>query len=146
MPQLIPELIETVIEPVAQTYCEQQITVLLVEDDPDIRIVMTETLKDEGYQVLVARDGEEGLKTFQAHAEIIQLVIADIMMPKMQGRAFQEQVRQSHPLVKILVMSGHHRLQLQRQNLLDPHSSFLQKPFDLDVFCETVQKLLASPQ
>lgn len=121
-------------------------TVLLVEDDADIQAVLADVLQEEGYTVLVAGDGEEGLRLFEHHATSVALVIADIMMPKMQGRAFQEQVRRQQVNMKVLVMSGYNEMDLKRRNLMDPSSAFLQKPFDLDVFMNTVRTLLGRPE
>lgn len=117
-------------------------TILLVEDDPDIQAVLVDLLQEYGYRVLLAEDGEAGRHLFEEHASSIALVIADIMMPKMQGRAFQEYVRQQQPGLKVLVMSGYQEMDLKRRNLLDPGSAFLQKPFDLEVFAATVRNLL----
>ncbi len=118
-------------------------TILLIEDDPDIQAVLVEILQEYGYTVLVASDGEAGARLFEQHASSIALVIADIMMPKMQGRDFQEYVRKQQANAKVLVMSGYQEMDLKRRNLLDPSSMFLQKPFDLDVFVSTVRQLLA---
>jgi DNA-binding response OmpR family regulator len=117
-------------------------TILLVEDDPGIQEVMREVLQECGYTVMTARDGEEGLSIFEAHASSIALVIADIMMPKMKGRQFQEQVRRQRPDSKVLIVSGYEEMDLKRRNLLDPRSAFLQKPFDLDVLVAKVRGLL----
>lgn len=117
-------------------------TILLVEDDPDLQTVLTEVLQEYGYTVLVAGDGEAGVRVFEQHASAIALVIADIMMPKMRGRAFQEYVHQQQAAMKILVMSGYQEMDLKRRNLLDARSTFLQKPFDLDVFAAKVRELL----
>jgi len=86
-------------------------TILLVEDDPDIQLMMTMILEDAGYTVIVARDGEEGVSLFEAHSSSIALVIADIMMPKMKGRQFQEQVSRLRTDIKVLVVSGYKGLQ-----------------------------------
>jgi two-component system cell cycle sensor histidine kinase/response regulator CckA len=121
-------------------------TILLVEDDADIQAVLTEVLEEEGYRVLVAGDGEEGLRLFEQHADSIALVIADVMLPKMQGRTFEEQVRRQRENVKVLVMSGYHEMDLRRRQLMDPNSAFLQKPFDLDVFASRVREFLDRPE
>ena len=118
-------------------------TILLVEDDPDIQTLLTEVLREYGYTILVAGDGEEGVRLFEQHASSIALVIADIMMPKMQGREFQEYVHQKQTAMKVLVMSGYQEMDIQRRNLLEPRSAFIQKPFDLDVFAAKVRKLIA---
>jgi CheY-like chemotaxis protein/two-component sensor histidine kinase len=117
-------------------------TILLVEDDPGIQVVMTMTLQDAGYTVIVAGDGEEGVSLFEAHGTSIALVIADIMMPKMQGRQFQEQVRRLRADIKVLVVSGYQEMDLKRRDLLETSSAFLQKPFELDVLVAKVRELL----
>ena len=80
---------------------------------------------------------------FEQHASSIALVIADIMMPKMQGREFQAYVHQQQAAVKMLVMSGSQEMDIQRRNLLDTRSAFIQKSFDLDVFAAKVRELLS---
>ncbi|HEY7415708.1 MAG TPA: response regulator [Ktedonobacteraceae bacterium] len=117
-------------------------TILLVEDDPDIQLVVTTVLQDVGYTVIVAGDGEEGILLFEAHTTSIALVIADIMMPKMKGRQFQDQVRKLRTDIKVLVISGYQEMDLKRRDLLEARSTFLQKPFDLDVLVAKVHELL----
>lgn len=68
------------------------------------------------------------------------------MMPKMQGRSFQEHVLTQQPNVKVLIISGYQEADLKRRNLLDPRSAFLQKPFDLDAFTATARRLLGDPE
>lgn len=118
-------------------------TILLVEDDPDLQLMLSEVLQEDGYTVMRAGDGEEGLRIFEAHASSIALVIADIMMPKMKGRHFQEHVRRQRADIKVLVVSGYQEMDLKRRDLLDARSAFLQKPFDLDVFAAKVRELIS---
>ncbi|GCE30407.1 hypothetical protein KDA_58910 [Dictyobacter alpinus] len=117
-------------------------TLLLVEDDPDIQIVVRESLEDYGYTVMLAGNGEEGVAIFDEHASSISLVIADIMMPKMKGRQFQEYVRRKRADTKVLIISGYQEMDLKRRELLDTRSAFLQKPFDLDVLVAKVRELI----
>ena len=117
-------------------------TLLLVEDDPDIQLVVCEGLQDYGYNILVASDGEEGVAVFEEHASSIALVIADIMMPKMQGKQFQQYVRKQRPDIKVLIVSGYQEMDLKRRELLDTRSAFLQKPFDLDELVAKIRELL----
>jgi len=117
-------------------------TILLVEDDPSILFVMSEVLEDCGYRVLAAGDGEEGLRIFEAHVSEIALVVADIMMPKMKGRQFQEHVRKQRTDTKVLVISGYSEIELKQRGLLDAASAFLQKPFNLDLFVVKIHEIL----
>ncbi|GLV57914.1 hypothetical protein KDH_47490 [Dictyobacter sp. S3.2.2.5] len=121
-------------------------TILVVEDDPDVQQVICDVLREDGYTLLVASDGEEGLQLFQEHSATICLIIADIMMPKMQGKEFQQQIRRRQPEAKMLVMSGYQQIQLQQKDMLDPYSDFLQKPFDLDVLLDKIHSLLDAHQ
>ncbi len=117
-------------------------TILFLEDDIDIQLVLSEFLRDCGYQVLLAEDGEAGMKLFREQASSISLVITDIMMPKMKGKEFQEYIRKHYPRVKILVVSGYQEMDLKRRQLLDPQSAFLPKPFALDELAQKVRELL----
>lgn len=120
--------------------------ILLVEDDPDIQTILVDILQDQGYTVLVAGDGETAAHAFEQHSSSISLVIADVMMPKMQGRRFQDYVRQQQPDMRILVMSGFQEIELRQRNLLGAKSVFLQKPFDLDEFTTAVSQLLTAAE
>jgi two-component system, cell cycle sensor histidine kinase and response regulator CckA len=107
-------------------------TILLVEDDPDIQLLISEFLQSCGYTLILASNGEEGMQLFEQYASSIALVIADVMMPKMTGKEFQMHIRKNYPAVRILIVSGYQKMDLQRRELLDPASAFLQKPFGLD--------------
>ncbi len=119
-------------------------TILVVEDDPDIRLIISETLEEQGYTILTAGDGEEGVHMFEQHHASVALVIADIMMPKMKGREFQEHIRKQRGTTKVLVISGYQEMDLQRRNLLDPASAFLQKPFGIDELIIKVSEIIRS--
>ena len=118
--------------------------VLIVEDDEDLQLLMGMVLREEGYSVLQARDGEEGFRLFEEHASDIQLIITDVMMPRVKGQAFQEQVWQVRPATRILVISGYQEIQLKQQQLLDGRSAFLQKPFGLEELTAEVRRLLSA--
>jgi signal transduction histidine kinase len=119
-------------------------TILVVEDDPDIQLIISETLEEQGYTILMAGDGEEGVRLFEQHNTSVALVIADIMMPKMKGREFQEHIRRQRSSTKVLVISGYQQMDLQRRNLLDPASAFLQKPFGIDELLTKVGEIIRS--
>jgi PAS domain S-box-containing protein len=82
-------------------------TILLAEDDPDTREIMSELLEMSGYIVLVAGDGEEAISVFWANKDRIQLVLVDVRMPKKNGRAVYEEIKKAHPGMKILFISGY---------------------------------------
>ena len=117
-------------------------TILVVEDDPDVRTLMEAVLREYGYTVIMANDGEEGLRLFEQRAASIALVIADLMMPKMKGRELYEHIRQLRPTVRFLFVSGYQATQFGQDFVLEKGVEFLEKPFDLDKLAETIRKVL----
>ncbi len=82
-------------------------TVMIVDDEPQIRTSMERLLRMSGYQILLASDGLEALEIYQRHKEEIGLVILDISMPRMSGREALVEFRRLDPAVKVLVFSGY---------------------------------------
>ncbi len=119
-------------------------TILVVEDDPDVQLLTSEFLHDCGYKIILASDGEEGMRIFEENIATISLVIADVMMPKMRGKLLQESILQHGSTVKVLIVSGYQEMDLKRRELLDPQSHFLQKPFDLDKLAMKVRELIGN--
>ena len=118
-------------------------TILVVEDDPDLRYLMEEVLKDDGYSVVSAGDGEEGLQLFQQNCSSIALIVADVVTPKMRGKELHEHVRKINPITRFLFVSGYEASQLSQNFVLETGINFLQKPFDLDELAAKVREVLA---
>ncbi|HCI82158.1 MAG TPA: hypothetical protein DHW02_20995 [Ktedonobacter sp.] len=117
-------------------------TVLLVEDDPDLRYLMGEVLTDYGYTIISASDGVEGLRLFHQHDTQIALIISDMMTPQMSGRELREHVLQSNPDTRFLFMSGYSADQFRADFVPGKDMHFLQKPFDLDELAKHVRELI----
>jgi PAS domain S-box-containing protein len=128
--------------PAKQQNGHRPVTILVVEDDPDLRYLMEEVLRDDGYSVVSAGDGEEGLLLFQQNASFIALVVADVVTPKMKGKELHEHVRKISPLTRFLFVSGYEASQLSRNFVLESGINFLQKPFDLDELVAKVREVL----
>lgn len=120
---------------------EQGWSVLVVEDDDAVRTVLVQILESEGYEVTVARDGEEGLLT--ALERVPDAILLDLMMPDTDGWAFLRQRLGQVTLtaVPILVMSAGREDDLKRAKQLGANA-YLAKPFDLDVLLALVQQLV----
>ena len=116
-------------------------TVLVVEDEPAIREVVAEVLREEGYRVVVAADGRAGLELLAW--ERPDLVLMDVMMPELDGReALREaRARPDLPPVPVVLMSA--AVALGRDD--PPVDAFLPKPFDLDNLLTLVNSLLGGP-
>ena len=118
-------------------------TILVVEDDPDLRFLMKEVLGDSGFQVMSASDGVEGLETYESHRTDIALIVADLMTPKMKGKELYDRVQAMSKGMKFLFVSGYQANQISQNFVLDRGFEFLPKPFDLDELVEKVRKILA---
>jgi signal transduction histidine kinase/ActR/RegA family two-component response regulator len=103
-------------------------TILLVEDDAQVRKITSEILQASGYRVLEARAPEEALKVGREHGGPIQLLLTDVIMPGMNGRQLAEKILAEHPGVKVLFMSGYTDDVILRHGVLDSEMAFLQKP------------------
>jgi CheY-like chemotaxis protein len=117
-------------------------TVLLVEDDEEVRSVAAEMLGKQGYTVLVARNGAEALRLAEQHAGPIPLLVTDVVMPRIGGRELAARLRELRPDIEVLFMSGHteHLVMSDRQSL--PSDGFLQKPFRAEVLARKVRQVL----
>src|SRR5204863_3062744 len=81
-------------------------TILVVEDEEDLRSLARVILKHHGFQVLEAADGQEGVETFQRHAAVTQLVLLDLSMPRLGGNDVLRRIRAMRADVPVLMMSG----------------------------------------
>jgi PAS domain S-box-containing protein len=119
--------------------------VLLVEDEPMVRGLMARTLRGLGYQVLEAADGKEGLRVATELAGDLDLVVTDVVMPRMTGRELVEQVRRVRPDVEVLFISGYpddENAPSRPRPSIEPGAAFLQKPFVMAELARTVRALL----
>lgn len=117
-------------------------TILLVDDDASIRALVRETLEQKGYMVLEACFNSEALLIARRHEGRIHLMIADVMMPGINGRELAYMLASSRPHMKVLYMSGY-PLEVVREKLRAPDmANFLQKPFSLEALAGKVRELL----
>ncbi|HVQ38608.1 MAG TPA: response regulator, partial [Pyrinomonadaceae bacterium] len=119
-------------------------TLLLVEDEDQVRQIVRAMLEQQGYQVLAAANGEEALKLAAVHGSSIQLLVTDLVMPQMSGRELAEQLTSLRPQLKVLYMSGYTDDAIVRHGLLDASLSFMQKPFDAATAARKVREVLDS--
>lgn len=116
-------------------------TILVVEDDPNVRAYVVEALSGVGYRVVEAIDAEAALKLLASNSQV-QLMLTDVVMPGMNGRALADAVRQSHPGVKTLFMTGYSRNAIVHQGRLDPGVSLIQKPFSQATLAARIRSML----
>jgi CheY-like chemotaxis protein len=117
-------------------------TVLLVEDEEGLRLLAGQTLRSAGYTVLEARDGQEALQIFEK-ADVIDLVVTDVVMPKMSGRQLAERVAALRPSTRVLYLTGSPEDTVMRHGLQAAGTALLQKPFTSSTLASKVHALLA---
>ena len=120
-------------------------TILLVEDDPQLRHLSSSVLSHCGYKVLVASTPEEGLSIAKTDHRDIRLLVTDVVMPRMNGRQLAEQIVQVCPTVKVLYISGYTNNAIVHYGVLDPGLNFLPKPFTLSALVAKVREVLDAP-
>jgi len=122
-------------------------TILLVDDDESIRTLIRVGLEQRGYTVLEARFNSEALLITRRHEGPIHLMVADVMMPGLNGRELAYMLSSSRPHMKVLYISGY-PLEIVREKLRDPDmANFLQKPFTVETLVGKMRELLkANPQ
>ncbi len=119
-------------------------TILLVEDDSQLRQLSSSVLAHCGYKMLVAGSPEEGIAICQQNHRDLKLLITDVVMPRMNGRQLAEQVLRVMPNVKVLYISGYTSNAIVHYGVLDPGLWFLPKPFTLSALVAKVREVLDS--
>ena len=117
-------------------------TILVVEDDVTVRSLVPLMLRQEGYVVLVASDGEEALRIFQNHDGRIDLVITDVIMPKMNGPELADRLTQLKPDSKVLFTSGYTSNIIVHHGVLNPGVAFLEKPLIMETLSRKIREVL----
>ncbi|MES1189188.1 MAG: ATP-binding protein [Myxococcales bacterium] len=120
-------------------------TILLVEDEPQVRAIVQRTLERGGYAVLTAAGPEEALSICESSLMRIDLLLTDVVMPQMNGRELAERIRALRPTIKTLFMSGYTDDAILRHGVLDEGVPFLQKPVTPSSLKRKVRETLDAP-
>jgi CheY-like chemotaxis protein len=123
-------------------------TILIAEDEPSLRALTQDILKELGYRVLIAKDGEEALKLYKLHYQEIDLVLMDIVMPRKSGPEAYKQMRDFGGDVPVIFMTGYstdvvlNKFNSQNEVILEDHSIVIQKPYNSAVLGLKVSEVL----
>ncbi len=120
--------------------------VLLSEDDANLRALTRDILESEGYTVLESQDVEDALRIAARQDGTIHLLLTDVVMPHMSGRALADKVKGVRPHMKVLYTSGYTDETISHHGILDPGTPFLQKPFTPAALARKVRETLDQPQ
>ena len=118
--------------------------VLLVDDDEGIRRFVRHILTEEGFRVIEACDGADALEVACASSEPIDLLLTDVIMPKINGLVLAERLMQKRPGVAVLFMSGYVEKSIHLAK--HPYANMLQKPFTTAALLAAVRQVLASEE
>ncbi len=116
--------------------------ILVAEDEPIVRGLAQEILQDHGYRVLAANDGIQALEMARQHDGSIDLLLTDVVMPRMGGGELARRLQARRPEMRVLYMSGYTDHFLLRQDWLGPGAAFLQKPFSPEGLARRVREAL----
>jgi two-component system cell cycle sensor histidine kinase/response regulator CckA len=117
-------------------------TILLVEDEEAVRLLLLDILDAEGYAVLPASNGRDALRVCEQHSGPIHLLITDVVMPGMSGRELAARLAEECGDAKVLYMSGYTDDAIIHHGVLDAGTNFLQKPFTPDAVARKVREVL----
>jgi len=117
-------------------------TILVVEDEEQVRDIAVRILEELGYQVIQAGDGKEALERAQRQPAPIHRLLTDVVMPRMSGRELADRICEIRPGIKVLYMSGYADNAIVRHGVLEPGTAFIQKPFTPNGLARKIREVL----
>lgn len=117
-------------------------TILVVEDEKDVRSLIVQILRKQGYKVIEAENGGEAFEACAHHKGKINLLLTDVVMPGMSGRELAEKLLCWQPEMKVLYMSGYTDDAMIRYGVLEAGMNFMQKPFSMEALAQKVRQVL----
>jgi CheY-like chemotaxis protein len=144
MPHATAEEVQAVEQPAAAAAPADTAheTILVVEDEVNLRRLTRQFLENQGYTVLEAADGAAAVQICVAHQGIIHLLLTDVIMPGMNGRELAQRVSEIRPNMRVLYMSGYTENAIGHNGTLDAGITLLQKPFTLHALKAKVREVL----
>ena len=121
---------------------EQGITILLIDDEEMVINISEMMLKKLGYKVLKAHSGYEGLQLFEENKFMIDLIISDLEMPKMNGEEVMDRLREIDPQIKVMLSSGALTDTDEQDVMNKGFNGFLKKPYDMNTLCQKMAEIL----
>ncbi|MFW6142930.1 MAG: response regulator, partial [Desulfovermiculus sp.] len=121
-----------------------QETILLVEDEEMVLELTQTVLEEQGYKVLAARSPQQAQKVAREHADQIQVLITDVVLPEMNGKELRAAIEDIIPSVKTLFMSGYTENVIVQRGMVDPQFFFIQKPFSAAGLGNKLRQLLSA--
>lgn len=120
-------------------------TVVLVEDDPAVRMLVFDLLKELGYRAHEAEDAKTALPLLESGLRV-DLLVTDVGLPGMNGRQLAEIARQHRPELKVLFMTGYAEMAAERQSFLEEGMDMVAKPFSVDLLANKIRTMIGQPE
>jgi DNA-binding NtrC family response regulator len=120
-------------------------TILVVDDEPHIRSLVKSVLARDGHDVLEAADGAEAIAVWERSREAIDLLLTDVVMPRMDGLELAQQLSSRAPRVRVLYMSGRCEIDVVQEQIKRRGFGFIRKPFDIGGLSLAVTRILDQP-
>ncbi len=117
-------------------------TILVAEDDQEVRKLAVTFLQDFGYTIFESEDGEEAVQLFQQHKDNIRLLLFDVVMPKKNGKEAYDEIRRLSPRIKILFMSGYNTSTMVNNGITGEGFDFVLKPTSPEILLKKVREVL----
>jgi DNA-binding response OmpR family regulator len=121
-------------------------TILVVEDEPSVRELIAAVLEQRGYKVIKAADAYDAIHLSRQHPGSIEMLVTDVVMPKMSGPQLARQLLPQRPDMNVLYLSGHTDNAVAHHGVLEPGVEFLAKPFSQDALLKKIRNLLDRPR
>ncbi len=138
-------IVDNVVEerkPAAVSHTPGKETVLLAEDDPDVRISTKALLENFGYTVIEATGGEDAINKFKEHQNSVDLLILDVVMPTKTGNEVYEEIRKVNPNIKALFTSGYTDEIVRQKGNLEKKAYFVSKPISPSLLSKKIREVL----
>ena len=136
------EPLEELREEVVKEVVRGDETILVVEDEETVRKLAVRVLKRQGYKILEASEGGRALLLCEEFKDRIHLILTDVVMPGMSGRKLVDRLKEIHPEMKVLYMSGYTDNAILQHGILEEGINFIQKPFSMDGLARKVREVL----
>jgi PAS domain S-box-containing protein len=120
-------------------------TILLIEDEEMVRNLAVNILQERGYRVLAALNGEEAIEFAESHAGAIDMMITDVVMPRMNGKQIAERVSNFRPGIPVLYMSGYTDEAIVHHGVIEAGTNFIEKPFTSGGLASKIREILDKP-
>ena len=145
LPETPDAPVEVTTQEIGTNSLEGTETILLVEDEPSVRELAQKVLARQGYRVLTAPTADESVQLAEDYVGTIDLIVTDVVMPRMGGKQLAERISRTRSGIKVLFISGYTENAIVHQGVLEADTQFLSKPFTPAGLARKVREVLESP-